>query len=99
MLPKMNPTLKHPAAWIPPVMSLAALAVVLIHITLYGIAREADEGVAAHLFQLLIAAQAPFIAAFALKSLRRSPKQAVRVLVVQAAAILVALIPVWYLGL
>jgi hypothetical protein len=67
-------------------MSLAALAIVLTHIAFYGITREADEGTAAHLFQLLIAAQAPLIAVSAIKSLRRSPDQAARVLLVQAAA-------------
>jgi hypothetical protein len=80
-------------------MSLAALTIVLAHIALYGIVREADEGTAAHLFQLLIAAQVPLIAVSSIRSLLRSPKQAVRVLMVQAAAILAALVPVWYLGL
>jgi hypothetical protein len=94
----MNSSIKQ-TAWIPPIMSLAALAVVLTHIAIYGTAREADEGAAAHLFQILIAAQAPLIAVSAIKSLRRSPKQAVRVLLVQAAAILAALTPVLYMGL
>jgi hypothetical protein len=95
----MNPLFKHPTAWIPLAMSIAALAIVLTHIALYGVVREADEGAAAHLFQILIAAQAPLIAVSAIRSLLRSPKQAARVLLVQAAAILAALLPVWYLRL
>jgi hypothetical protein len=95
----MYPSLKHSTAWIPPAMSLAALAIILTHIALYGTTRETDEGAAAHLFQLLIAAQAPLIAVSAIKSLLRSPKQAVRTLKVQAAAMLAALVPVWYFGL
>jgi hypothetical protein len=75
--PHMNPLFKHPTAWIPPVMSLAALTIVLTHIAIYGITREADEGAAAHLFQILITAQVPLIAVFAIKWLRRTPKHGV----------------------
>lgn len=42
--------LKHPSAFVPLAMSLAALATVLFHIAVYGVAREADEGPAAHIF-------------------------------------------------
>ena len=40
-------TLKKPSALIPLAMSLAALAVVLGHVAMFGAAREADEGAAA----------------------------------------------------
>jgi hypothetical protein len=95
----MNPTLKQPSAWIPISMSLAALAIVLGHIAMYGVAREADEGTAAHLFQILIAAQVPLIAVFALTRLKHGAKQALVVLALQASAILAAIAPVWFLGL
>jgi len=45
--------LRQPTAVIPLAMSLAALAVILGHIAVSGIAREADEGTAAHLWQIL----------------------------------------------
>ena len=87
-------------------MSLGALAIVLIHVALYGIhvalygvAREADEGAAAHLFQLLIVAQVPLIAAFGITRFRRSPGQAVLILLLQTAAMVAALAPVWLLNL
>ena len=51
--------LKHPSAFLPVVMSLAGLALVLGHVAIYGVTREADEGTAAHLWQLLMAGQMP----------------------------------------
>src|SRR2546421_4722926 len=54
--------LKRPSALIPLAMSLAALAVVLGHIAVSGIAREPDEGAAAHIWQLLMAGQLPVVA-------------------------------------
>lgn len=45
-------------------MSLAALAIVLIHIILLGAVRQPDEGAAAHIFQLLIVAEVPVAAFF-----------------------------------
>ena len=46
--------LKQPSAFLPVAMSVAALVVVLVSVTLFGAAREADEGTAAHLWQLLV---------------------------------------------
>ena len=80
-------------------MSLAALAVVLAHVALYGAAREADEGAAAHIWQILMAAQLPLIAFFAIKWLPRTPGQALLVLALQACAALAALAPVFLLNL
>ena len=48
---------KKPSALIPMAMSLAALGVVLVHIAIAGIAPQGDEGAAAHMWQLLMAAQ------------------------------------------
>ncbi len=47
--------MKQPSAVIPIAMSLGALATVLYHVALFGTAREADEGTAAHIWQLLMA--------------------------------------------
>ena len=91
--------MKKPSAWTPLAMSLAALALVLGHIALFGAAREADEGTAAHLWQLLMAGQIPIVAFFALKWLPQTPKQAAMVLVLQAGAALAALAPVFILDL
>jgi hypothetical protein len=46
---------KKPSAFVPMTMSLTALAVVLGNIAMFGVVHEADEGAAAHLWQLLMA--------------------------------------------
>jgi hypothetical protein len=91
--------IKQPSAFLPVAMSLVALALVLGHILMFGIAREADEGAAAHIFQLLMVAEVPIIAFFAIKWLPRFPRQALQVLALQAAAGLAALAPVFYFNL
>jgi hypothetical protein len=91
--------MKHPSAVLPMAMSFAALGVVLVHITRFGVAREVDEGTAAHIWQLLMAAQVPIVAFFAIKWLPRTPKQALLVLALQVGAALVALAPVFFLNL
>jgi len=79
-------------------MSLAALSLVLGHVAIYGGARQADEGAAAHLWQLLMAGQIPVIAFFAIKWLPRTPGQALLDLVLQAVAGLAAAAPVFILN-
>jgi len=93
------PSIKRPSAFLPLVMSLTALGIVVGHIALFGVAREADEGTAAHLWQILMAGQVPIVAYFAVKWLPRSPGQALQVLALQAGAALVAMAPVFLLHL
>jgi hypothetical protein len=90
---------KHPSAFFPLVMSMSALAIVLGHITVYGPARQADEGAAAHLWQLLMALELPLILFFTIKWWRRAPRQALGVLALQAGAALASMAPVLILGL
>jgi hypothetical protein len=78
-------------------MSLAALGLVLGHIVVVGVARQADEGAAAHLWQLLMAGQIPVIALFAIKWLPRTPGPALLVLVLQTGAGLAAVAPIFLL--
>lgn len=91
--------LRRPSALIPLAMSLAALALVLGHTAIYGAAREADEGAAAHAWQLLLAGQIPVIAFFAITWLPRSPRQAAAVLSLQFATGVAAAAPVFILRL
>jgi hypothetical protein len=91
------PSIKQPSAYLPLAMSLAALALVLGHAAMFGIVHEADEGAAAHIFQILMAAQIPVVAYFAIKWLPRAPGQAFRVLALQAAAGLAAFAAVFFL--
>ena len=90
---------RRPSALVPLAMSLTALAIVMGHIAMYGHAREADEGAAAHLWQILMAGQLPVLAFFAIKWLRRAPKQALEVLALQAGAVLASMAPVFYFNL
>jgi hypothetical protein len=91
--------MKQPSALLPILMSLLALAVVLGHIALFGVVREADEGTAAHLWQLLMGGQIPVIAYFALKWLPRAPGQTLGVLALQVGAALAACAPVYWFKL
>jgi hypothetical protein len=80
-------------------MSVAALALVVGHVAAVGVAHEADEGTAAHLWQLLMVGQIPFIAYCGITWLPRRPRQALGVLALQAATALAAAAPVFLLGL
>jgi hypothetical protein len=91
--------LKKPSAFLPVTLSLAALALVLFHIAVFGTAHEADEGAAAHLWQLLMAEQLPFLIFFAIRWLPFNPKLALLVMALQAGAIIAALSPVYLLTL
>jgi len=96
---KMKLLMKKPSAFLPMAMSLTALATVMIHIALFGVARQADEGAAAHIWQILMAAQIPIMAFFAIRWLPQTPRQALLVLTLQVGAALSALAPVFFLRL
>ena len=95
----ISSTIRQPSAFLPVAMSLVALALVLGHVALFGVVHEADEGTAAHIWQILMAVQVPIMAFFAIKWLPRTPKQALLILALQAGAALAALAPVYFLNL
>ena len=99
----MLSTLKHPSAWIPIALSMAALSLVIGAVAYYGLADlngpPHDEGALAHTWQLLMVAQAFGILVFAALWLPRSPGRAVAVIGLQVLAALAAAAPVFYLGL
>jgi hypothetical protein len=88
--------LKAPSAFIPVAMSVAALATVITYAAMFGVARQADEGTAAHIWQLLMAGQVPVVMFFAVKWLPIEPRQALLVLGLQIGAALAAMFPVWW---
>jgi hypothetical protein len=97
---KFSTIMKHPSAFLPVAMSLAALLLVLITVARFPeVVHATDEGAAAHTWQLLIGLQVPIVLWFAATWLPRAPKQALYVLALQAAAGLAALAPVFILGL
>lgn len=87
--------LKHPSAFLPVGMSLGALVTVLVFLALHGPAPQADEGAAAHIWQFLMAAQAPIVLFFAIKWAPQSPRQALPILALQVGAALAAMAPVY----
>jgi hypothetical protein len=91
--------MKRPSAFLPMAMSFVALAIVLGHITIFGVAREADEGPTAHIFQLLMISQLPIIIFFAIKWLRRDPRQTLLVIALQLVVAVATLAPVFAFNL
>jgi hypothetical protein len=89
--------LKHPSAFLPVMMSATALSIVVGYLALHGLAKQADEGAAAHSFQLLLLAQVPIVLFFAAKWVPRSPKEAYTVLAIQFVAGVAALAPIFIL--
>ena len=90
---------RKPSAFIPVAMSVSALGVIGVAAMLGRLVPQPDEGAEAHLWQLLMAGQLPVLAFFAVKWLPRAPRQAVYVLALQAAAVMAALAPVYFLHL
>ena len=90
---------KKPSAWLPIVMSVAALALVAGDLALYGIERGGEEGAVAHTWQLLMAGQVPLIAYFVMKWLREAPRRAKPILLLQVTAGIAAFAPVYLLHL
>ena len=93
----MKAILKKPSAFLPLVMSFGALTTVIIYVAMFGPVPQSDEGIAAHIWQILMAGQIPIIVFFAFKWLPRTPKEALLVLVLQGGAALTALAPVFLL--
>ena len=90
---------RKPSAIAPIIMSAFALFVVLVAIATGSAKPQPDEGAAAHIWQLLMAGQIPFLGWFVLRWLTRDLRAALPVLSIQIVAFAAALFPVWYLGL
>jgi uncharacterized membrane-anchored protein len=90
--------LKYPSAFLPVAMSAVAGTAVLVTLISHGAAPQADEGAAAHIWQLLMAAQVPLMVFFAAKWLPRSPREALQILALQIGVAAVAAVPVFLLG-
>jgi len=88
--------IKQPGAWIPLAISFTELSFLLGYVAIYGFTNQTngDEGAPARIFQLLMAVQIPFIMYFALRWLPKQPKQALSILVLQAAAWIIPVLTV-----
>ena len=92
----------RPSGFLPLLMSVAALAVVLRHLALYGAGPTVhvgrpDEGPEAHIWQILMTGQVPLILFFALRWLPSDPLGTGSVLGFQVLAIAAAAAPVFLL--
>jgi hypothetical protein len=90
--------MKHPSAFVPIVMSAAALAAVIAQLAVVGTASQPDEGTVAHIWQILMAGQIPVVAFHAFRHVPRAPRTALTVLAAQVCAALAAMAPVYWLG-
>lgn len=90
---------KQPSAWMPLLMSLAALAMILGYVAIFGVVHNQDEGTPARLFQLIMVAQLPIAAYFAFKWLPKRPTQTLIVLALQAIGWVIPIITIiWFEG-
>ena len=96
---KLDALLKRPTAYLPLLMSLSALAILVGYIAIFGVTQDsnADEGLAAHTFQLLLIGQLPLMAVFAFKWVRQYPWEGLAVLAAQVGAIVAAFATVIFL--
>jgi hypothetical protein len=90
--------LRHPSAFLPLVMSLGALLMVVWFVAAHGVVRQPDESAQARVWQVLMAAQLPVIAYFALRWLPRATRPAQIVLTLQVIAAILAAAPVVMFG-
>lgn len=89
--------LNQPSAWIQLFMSLAALVLLLGYATMFGVVHHEDEGAPARIFQLIMAAQLPIIAYFAVRWLPKRPGQSLLILMLQIIAWLIPIAAVLWL--
>ena len=92
-----NSLFKQPSAWIPLAMSLAALAMILGYVAMFGIVQNKDEGTPARIFQLIMLAQLPIAGYFAITWLPKQPKQSLIVLGLQAVTWIIPIVTIMWL--
>ena len=93
----MAALLRKPSAWLPMLMSLAALGLVVGHVAVVGVARQADEGTEARTFQLLVVVDAVAIGLFAARWLPVAPKPALTIVALQLLLLAIPLVTIFAL--
>ncbi len=92
--------LKKPSAFLPILMSALVICMeIFVLSTGIGVDTSGDEGVAAHLFQILMGLQVPLIGYFVIRWIPAFPKQGVQILALQIMAGVLACAPVFFLHL
>ena len=91
--------MRQPAGYLPVVMSLGAFVMIAWYVAAHGVVHQDDESGQARVWQLLVAAQVPLIAYFALRWLPTAIRPVLVVIALQVAAVaLFAIAPLWALG-
>ncbi|MEO6003794.1 MAG: hypothetical protein ABIZ04_09965 [Opitutus sp.] len=99
----MNPEIstveffKRPSAFLPILFSLIAVGLIVAHIATDGLAPQPDEGTAAHLWQLVMAAQVPLVGYFVIRWVPVAPRVALPIFGAQITAALIAVAPIFLL--
>ena len=91
------PSIKQQSVFLPLMMSFIALLMVLVHFAVYGLVVESDEGTAAHIFQLLMVVQIPFISFLAFGWLALAPRKTLLIIALQVSTALTAIVAVFVL--
>jgi hypothetical protein len=94
---RVSDCLRLPSALLPLGMSTGAVAVIFVQLITVGPTPQVDEGMSAHVWQLLMGGQIPIVGYFVIKWARRARRSAFAVLGMQLAAALAALAPVYFL--
>jgi len=95
-VPRQPSPLKAWSAWVTIAIPVLLLGLVFRYVAIHGAVGQADEGLEAHLFQLLMPAQLLVMAYFALTWLPRAPGRALIVLALQVAATIAVLAAVYW---
>ncbi len=91
--------MKHWSALLPLALSLVGLVLIFGHVAASGAGPEADEGTLARLWWLVMAAQVPLVAFYAITWLPRAPQVATWIVILQVAAVLANLAAVRFFNL
>ena len=94
-LPSGASPLRHWTGWLPIVIPGFLIALGVRFVALHGLVSQPDEGVEAHLFQLLMPVQLVVMAIFAGTWLPRAPRAALGVLALQIVAVVALLAAVY----
>ena len=94
-LPSGASPLRHWSGWIPILIPVFLLALGIRSVAINGLVSQPDEGIEAHLFQILMPVQLLAMAVFAVTWLPRAPRAALLVLALQVILVIALLAAVY----
>ena len=96
----METLMEKPSAWVPIELSALVLLTEIYFLKFGGVPQpQADEGAAAHLFQIWLVIEFVAVLLFAVRWVPKKPFPATRILIIQIAAALGGTVPVFYFHL